>query len=66
MDVQLQCVGEPIQLREALPPDSDQLELELDDVRLEARLPWGGVSPRELTGAFKRFSLGAPPAGGLR
>ncbi len=27
--------------------------------------PWDGESPRRLTKCFGRFSLGAPPAGGL-
>ena len=27
--------------------------------------PWEGKSPRELTQAFQKFSLGAPPPGGL-
>ena len=47
---------------------SNQLELELDDSRAPKplALPWKGRSPRVLTSAFKKFSLGAPPAGGLR
>ena len=49
-----------------LPTHSDQLSLELAGSPGEVVLPWGGQSPRELTSAFKRFSLGAPPAGGLR
>ncbi len=55
-------------LREKRPsPDSVQLELfSLEEVEQVAQLPWGGVSPRELTSAFKRFSLGALPAGGLQ
>ncbi len=32
---------------ESYPPDSDQLELELNDARIV--LPWGGRSPRALT-----------------
>ena len=50
-----------------LPPVGSQLELELDDTLLEGLVvePWGGRSPRELTAAFERFSLGALPRGGL-
>ena len=48
------------------PHDQRQLELlGLEEVYVTPE-PWGGQSPRELTGAFKRFSLGALPAGGLR
>ncbi len=36
----------------------DQLELSLDDVRLQrVVVPWSGSSPRVLTKAWKRFSL---------
>ena len=44
------------------PPDSDQLELELDDARV--RIPWGGRPPRELTRVWKTFSVDALPTGG--
>ncbi len=47
----------------------EQLELALDDERrtLSERVaPWEGVSPRLLTKAFEKFSLGAPPPWGLR
>ena len=41
----------------------DQLELALDDVRLQRRVaPWGGRSPRELTRAHRRFTLKAQAA----
>ena len=40
-----------------------QLELELNDARLE--IPWGGRSPRSLTKCGKLFILGELPAGGL-
>ena len=43
--------------------DGDQLQLELDDVRVE--IPWGGVSPRTLTRCGKLFTLEGPPTGGL-
>ena len=43
--------------------NSDQLELELDDVRL--RIPWGGRSPRSLTECGKLFIHTELPAGGL-
>ena len=39
-----------------------QLELPLSDTRV--CLPWAGISPRELTRAWKTFSLKAHPAGG--
>ena len=42
--------------------DSDQLELELDDVRLS--IPWGGRSPRSLTDCGKLFRLQPLPTGG--
>ncbi len=42
--------------------DGDQLLLAPDE---PTGLPWEGVSPRVLTRAFKKFSLGALPAGGL-
>ena len=42
--------------------NSEQLELELDDVRV--RIPWDGVSPRMLTKCGKLFSLKAAPARG--
>ncbi len=48
------------------PRVGEQLELELHDCRSSSSAPWGGQSPRELTGAFKRFSLKALPAPGLR
>jgi len=50
-------------LRVALPPDSYQLELQLDDARL--RIPWGGRSPRSLTECGKLFILEELPTGGL-
>jgi len=43
----------------------EQLELELAGPGLVWLEPWEGKSPRTLTGAYKRFSLGAPPARGL-
>ncbi len=46
--------------------DSDQLELELMGRGLPWREPWSGKSPRVLTEAYEKFSLGAPPARGLR
>jgi len=45
------------------PHVGEQLELVLDDVR--SVVVWGGQSPRVLTKAYEKFSLGAPPAGGL-
>ena len=47
---------------EADPPDSVQLELELDDARL--RIPWGGRSPRTLTKMWKSRILAEFPTGG--
>ncbi len=48
-------------------PDPAQLELELDDVRqVRVKVPWDGRSPRVLTKAFEKFSLGAHPGRGLR
>ncbi len=44
----------------------EQLELELGGPGLLWREPWDGKSVRGLTKAAKMFSLGAPPAGGLR
>ena len=49
----------------ASPPDGDQLELELAGPGRAWLEPWEGMSPRALTGAFKRFSVDALPAGGL-
>ena len=40
----------------------EQLNLELGDARLE--IPWGGLSPRELTRCGKLFSFEASPTGG--
>ncbi len=42
--------------------NSDQLELELNDVRL--KIPWGGRSPRSLTKCGKLFILSERPTGG--
>ncbi len=42
-------------------PD-EQLELELEDARLE--IPWGGRSPRSLTKCGKLFILSELPARG--
>jgi len=47
------------------PRIGDQLSLELAGPGREWSEPWGGKSPRVLTQAWKRFSLGAPPTGGL-
>ncbi len=42
---------------------SVQLELSLDDVRLQRVVaPWKGVSPRVLTRAYERFTLKAQAA----
>jgi len=54
----LRQLAEPV----VIPSDGDQLELELDDVRL--RIPWGGRSPRELTRCGKLFILSELPTGG--
>jgi len=43
----------------------EQLELELAGPGRAWREPWEGKSPRVLTKTFERFSLGAPPTGGL-
>ena len=43
--------------------DGDQFEL---FVPTEVEAPWGGKSARVLTKVAQLFSLGAPPAGGLR
>jgi len=41
----------------------DQLELALDDVRLQLVVePWGGLSPRALTRGYERFNLKAQAA----
>jgi len=55
----------PLEDVQASPHDSDQLELELAGLGRAWVEPWEGMSPRVLTGAFRKFSLGAPPAGGL-
>ncbi len=47
---------------ESVPREGDQLELELNDVRL--RIPWGGRSPRSLTECGKLFIHWELPAGG--
>ncbi len=49
-------------MREVYPRDGEQLELELNDVRV--RIPWGGRSPRSLTECGKLFMLRAAPTGG--
>ncbi len=43
----------------------DQLELELAGPGRAWLEPWEGKSPRGLTKTAQKFSLGAPPAGGL-
>jgi len=44
--------------------DCVQLELALDDVRLQrVVLPWNGQSPRVLTAAYARFKLTAQGGG---
>jgi len=48
------------------PHEGDQFELELLGEGRAWYEPWGGMSPRGLTEASKLFSLGAPPARGLR
>ncbi len=50
-----------------LPRVGDQLELWTPEeyAAMPARLPWKGKWPRGLTKAYKRFSLGALPRGGL-
>ena len=42
--------------------DGDQLEM-FSPEEIDGE-PWRGQSPRALTGAFQRFSLGALPPGG--
>jgi len=49
----------------AHPPVGEQLELDLPNTRYRGWEPWEGVTPRGLTRAFVKFSLGAHPAGGL-
>ncbi len=39
--------------------DSEQLELDLDDVRVV--VPWSGTSPRELTRCYKALFLRRKP-----
>jgi len=54
-------------LRGYAPPRvGDQLELGLAGPGRAWLEPWGGASPRVLTRTFKKFSLRAPPTGGLR
>ncbi len=49
----------------ALPLDGDQFELELAGPGRAWQEPWEGKSPRGLTKCAEKFSLGAPPTGGL-
>ena len=60
-------MGDLTKLAIALPPfhDCNQLELELSDERVAKTIVvWEGRSPRVLTKAFQKFSLGAHPPGG--
>jgi len=48
------------------PHDKLQLELFTAKEMLGTVVVWDGRSPRVLTRAFQKFSLGAPPLRGLR